>query len=32
VGGARYVRLSFAAPVEQVDEAVTRIVAWQRAR
>ncbi|WP_437280584.1 aminotransferase class I/II-fold pyridoxal phosphate-dependent enzyme [Sorangium sp. So ce375] len=30
-GGARYVRLSFAAPVEQVDEAVTRIVAWQRA-
>lgn len=32
VGGARCVRLSFAAPVEQVDEAVTRIVAWQRAR
>ncbi|WP_437774905.1 pyridoxal phosphate-dependent aminotransferase [Sorangium sp. So ce1097] len=31
-GGARYVRLSFAASVEEVDEAVTRIVAWQRAR
>ncbi|XXY47462.1 Kazal-type serine protease inhibitor domain-containing protein [Sorangium sp. So ce269] len=32
VDGARDVRLSFAAPVEQVDEAVTRIAAWQRAQ
>ena len=30
VDGASWVRLSFASPVEVVDEAVSRIVAWQR--